>query len=68
MSRTSTRPKRWLTPAEACEYLNVAPRTLRDYIARGDLPAVRIQGSRMVRVSQEDVDALLRPIPSAGEH
>ena len=59
--------RRHLSQREAAEYLGVTERTIRAYIARGDLPARRIQGSRLVRIRESDLDALLRPIPSAAE-
>lgn len=57
---------RWLNQAEAAEYLGVTDRTIRNYIARGLLPANRIQGSRLLRIAQDDLDALLRPVPTTG--
>lgn len=54
----------WLSQAEAAEYLGVTDRTIRNYIARGDLPGYRVRGSRLVRLRLSDVDALLRPIPT----
>ena len=58
--------ERWLTEADAAEQLKVTPRTVRSYIARGLLPASRIRGSRLIRIRQSDVDAMLRPIPTSG--
>jgi excisionase family DNA binding protein len=55
----------WRTQAEAAEQLSVEVRTIRGYIARGLLPASRIRGSRLVRIRQSDIDAMLRPIPMA---
>lgn len=54
------------TIRQAAEYLGVTDRTIRNYIARGDLPAARIRGSRQVRIDQTDLDALLQPIPTTG--
>lgn len=54
-----------LTIESAAEMLAVHPRTIRRYIAAGDLPAYRI-GARQIRVRTSDVDALLVPIPTAG--
>lgn len=63
MATTITRS--WLSQKEAAEYLGVTDRTIRSYIARGTLPATRVRGSRLIRILQSDLDALLRPIPSA---
>ena len=56
-----------LTIETAAEMLAVHPRTIRRYVASGDLPAYRI-GPRQIRVRTSDVDALLVPIPTAGGH
>lgn len=63
---TSTTPARqWMTPQQAADHLGITDRTLRRYIARGQLPAYRM-GNRVIRVRLGDVEALLRPIPTTG--
>jgi excisionase family DNA binding protein len=63
---TATLPKRRLvTQQAAAEYLGVTERTIRNYVSRGQLRAYRV-GGRVVRIDQDDLDALLRPIPTAG--
>ncbi len=57
---------RWLSQAEAAEYLGVTDRTVRNYIARGNLRGYRVRGSRLIRIDRHELDTLLRPIPSAG--
>ncbi|WP_370287890.1 helix-turn-helix domain-containing protein [Nocardioides sp.] len=57
--------RRWLDQQAAAEYLGVTDRTIRNYIARGVLPARRISGSRLIRIAADDLDNLLRPVPSA---
>ena len=52
-----------LTIETAADMLAVHPRTIRRYVAAGDLPAYRI-GPRQLRVKREDVLALLVPIPT----
>jgi excisionase family DNA binding protein len=59
-------PLRWLSQAEAAEYLGVTDRTIRNYIARGQLAGHRVRGSRLIRIRRDDLEALLRPIPAAG--
>lgn len=66
-SRANTIPdRRWLSQAESADYLGVTVRTVRNYIARGELTGHRIRGSRLVRIDRADLDALLVTIPTAG--
>lgn len=57
--------RRWLTQAEAAEYLGTTDRTVRRMIAAGDLPAYRL-GKRMTRIDAGDLDTVLRRIPTVG--
>lgn len=50
--------------AEAAEYLGVSTKTIRRYIATGRLTGYRT-GPRLLRVDQNELDTLLRPIPTA---
>lgn len=61
---TPTSRSRYITLAEAAERLSVTERTIRNLIARGQLPGYRL-GSRTIRVQPADVDTLLVPIPTA---
>jgi excisionase family DNA binding protein len=56
---------RLLTVAAVVEALDVSERTVRDWIARGKLPAFRIAGSRIVRVPAAAVERLLEPVVPA---
>ncbi len=58
--------RRWLSQSEAADYLGVADRTIRAYIARGELRGHRVKGSRLVRIDRADLDAMLSPIPTTG--
>jgi excisionase family DNA binding protein len=62
----SDQPSRWLSQQEAADYIGQTDRTIRNHIARGTLPASRIRGSRAVRIRREDLDRLLKPIPTVG--
>jgi excisionase family DNA binding protein len=55
-------PDEFLTVAEIAKTLKVNPQTVRNWIDRGQLPAVRV-GARRVRVRQSQLDAFL----AAGE-
>ena len=55
-----------LSIAQASEILGCSPDTIRNYIARGDLPAYRVKGSRLIRIHRADLDAMLTRIPTTG--
>ena len=50
--------------AQASERTGLSIKTLRRRIATGDLPAYR-NGTRILRVDPQDVDRLMRPVPTA---
>lgn len=52
-----------LTIRQTATHLGVDPRTVRRYIADGRLTAYRV-GPRAIRIKAEDVEKLLRPIPT----
>lgn len=64
MSTATLSAHEWLNQAESAQYLGVTDRTIRNYVARGVLPARRVRGSRLIRIDRADLDALLRPIPT----
>lgn len=53
----------YLTLEEAADRLRCHVRTLRRRVASGDLPAFR-HGPRRILVRADDVERLLRPIPT----
>ncbi|GAB3758810.1 hypothetical protein GCM10027599_26710 [Yimella radicis] len=62
LSRT---PRRQLaTIPDAAEYACVSTKTIRRRIASGDLTGYRM-GPRLLRVDLDELDALLKPIPTA---
>lgn len=62
----SSLPAPDLTIAQAAEHLGVCTRTVRRWIAAGDLPARRL-GSKMIRIRPSDLDKLGSPLrPSEG--
>jgi excisionase family DNA binding protein len=55
---------RWVSLDDAAGYLGVSVPTLRRAIRRGDLKARRM-GRRLIRVDANELDGLLRVIPSS---
>lgn len=64
MSTPTTR-QRFMTQQSAAEYADCTVRTIRNFIARGELTGYRL-GTRSIRVDRAELDALLTPIPTAG--
>lgn len=60
----SKQPGRLGTFQEAAERIAVDPMTVRRMVSRGVLTAYRIPGTRSVRVDLDELDAILRPIPT----
>jgi len=66
-TRTAPRPaasRTWRSVEFGASYLDVSTRTIRRKIANGELRAYRVGG--LIRIDQADLDALIRPIPTAG--
>ncbi len=63
--RSAAPARRFASISDAAEYANVSARTIRRYISSGRLKGYRV-GPRLVKVELGDVDALMRPIPTAG--
>ena len=59
------RSQRFVALARAADYLDVAPYTVRQYISDGKLTGYRLAGGH-VRVDMNEVEALLKPIPTVG--
>lgn len=54
---------RYLTLSAAAEYLSVTDRTVRNFIARGELTGYRL-GTRAIRVDLRELEGLATPIPT----
>lgn len=61
---TTRTNRRWATLAEAGEHVGLSQKTLRRQIAAGHITGYRI--GRALRVDLNELDDLLRPIPTAG--
>jgi excisionase family DNA binding protein len=59
-----TSAPRYVPIEKAAAYLDTSPRTIRRYIAAGHLTGYRI-GKRLLRVDLNELDAILRPLPTA---
>ncbi len=57
--------RRLMSIADAAERLDCTPRTVRRYISTGTLRGYRV-GPRLIRVDLNELDAMLRPIPTVG--
>ena len=55
--------RRYVTLAQAAEYLGCHEKTVRRLIAAGKLTGYRI-GQRMIRVDLNEVDSLMAPVPT----
>lgn len=55
----SSPPAELLTVAEVAEYLKVNPQTVRNWVDRREIAAVRV-GSRRVRIRRADLDEFLK--------
>ena len=68
MSQRATIPaideRRLVSLEKAAAFLDTSPRTVRRAIAEGRLTGYRF-GPRLLRVELNDIDAMLRPIPTA---
>lgn len=66
MPRSETVSRRQLVSVDqAADFLSCSPRTVRRMVSRGQIAGFRV-GSRMLRVDLTELEAQLRPIPTAG--
>ena len=57
-------PEQLLTPEQAAERLQIAPKTVRDMLRRGKLPGGVKFGSKLWRIREADLDAYIRGLGS----
>ncbi|HEU5036076.1 MAG TPA: helix-turn-helix domain-containing protein [Nocardioides sp.] len=65
MAATATSTRRLVSLAEAAEILGLSVKTVRRYVATGDLDAVRL-GRRTIRIKAESIDRLIDAHPVNG--
>ena len=58
--------RRLVSLSKAAAYLDTSPRSVRRAIAEGRLAGYRF-GPRTLRVDLNEIEAVLRPIPTAGD-
>lgn len=56
--------RKFVSINEAGEILGLTPKTIRSFIAAGRIPASRL-GTKVVRIHVDDLEAFIRPIPTA---
>ena len=62
MATATPAPRRLVSLTQAAEILGVSTKTVRRYIAAGDLDAVRL-GRRTIRIKTESLDRLIDAHP-----
>lgn len=62
-ARAATGTKRLTSVQAGAEYLDVNPRSIRNWIAQGRIPGYRV--GRHVKVDLNDLDTFARLIPTA---
>lgn len=62
---TPTPARRWTSLTLGAEHIGVSEKTLRRLVASGRITGYRF-GPRLIRLDLNELDAMLRPIPSAG--
>lgn len=65
MSARAATNRRLVSVPEAATYASVCAKTIRRRIADGDLTGYRM-GPRIIRVDLNELDRLLRPMPTTG--
>ncbi len=50
------------SPEQAADFLGVHTQTIRGYVRSGKLPAYRLAGERIIRITRADLVALLQPL------
>lgn len=65
MTTTRARDRRLASLTTAAAVVDVHPRTIRRWVASGELTGYRA-GPRLVKIDLDELEAFIRPIPTAG--
>ena len=65
MGTTRARDRRLASLTTAAAVVDVHPRTIRRWVASGELTGYRA-GPRLVKIDLDELEAFIRPIPTAG--
>ncbi|MGV5046696.1 helix-turn-helix domain-containing protein [Rhodococcus pyridinivorans] len=52
--------RRYVTVQEAAEYLGVCDRSVRRYIARGEITGHRLPGGKLLRIDLDELDRVIQ--------
>ena len=58
----TTGKRRLVSLQDAASYFGVSTKTIRRYIARGDVAACRLPGSKLLRIDLADLDSSAAPV------
>ena len=65
MPASPTQTHRWTSLTLGAEHIGVSEKTLRRLVASGRITGYRF-GPRLIRLDLNELDAMLRPIPTVG--
>lgn len=57
--------RKYVSTRDAADYLGVSMKTIRRYVAAGDLNGYRLGSSRLIKLDFDEVETLARKIPNA---
>ncbi|CAB4735110.1 unannotated protein [freshwater metagenome] len=64
-TKSATDRPRWLSLPDAAAWVSLSVETIRRRIAAGDLRAYRCGKGKSIRVKTDDLEAMMRPLPSS---
>lgn len=64
----STEERELYTVAQAADYLQLTPASVRSYIRQGRIKAFRVAGGRKILIPREELRGLLEPAVLSARH